>query len=73
MFRIGRKMRLIVNGKEIEIDGAMTVAEFLAARGLAEAMVAVEHNGNWLRREDWPSAMLGDADRLEIVRIMAGG
>ncbi len=67
------EMQLIVNGKETEIERTMTIAEFLEAKGLAESMVAVEHNGNWLRREDWPGITLNDADRLEIVRIMAGG
>jgi sulfur carrier protein len=66
-------MRLTVNGKEIEIERAMTIAEFLDAKGLGEALAAVEHNGNWLRREDWANVALNEADRLEIVRIMAGG
>ncbi len=66
-------MRLVVNGKEIEIERAMTIAEFLEAKGLAEVMVAVERNGSWLHREDWAGVLLDEGDRVEIVRVMAGG
>jgi len=66
-------MRLTVNGKEMDLAGEMTIAEFLRAKGLQEPLVAVEHNLSWLRREDWSSVTLKEGDRLEIVRIMAGG
>jgi len=36
-------------------------------------LVGVEHNLTWVRREDWPKIMLKENDRLEIIRIMAGG
>lgn len=66
-------MRLTVNGKEIDLPREMTIVEFLHEKGLQETLVAVEHNLSWLRREDWATTTLKDGDRLEIVRIMAGG
>ncbi|MCL4466557.1 MAG: sulfur carrier protein ThiS [Chloroflexi bacterium] len=66
-------MRLIVNGKEIVLDGEITVLDFLRAKGLQERVVAVEHNRIWLRQEHWSGTALADGDRLEIVHIMAGG
>jgi sulfur carrier protein len=35
--------------------------------------VLVEHNGDALRREEWPGRSLAEGDRLEIIRIVAGG
>ena len=33
----------------------------------------IEHNGTALRREEWPATRLADGDKLEILRIAAGG
>ncbi|MBU1209517.1 MAG: sulfur carrier protein ThiS [Proteobacteria bacterium] len=66
-------MRLIVNGKEICLDREMSIVEFLHSRGIVEAMVAVEHNLSWTRREEWPNITLKENDRVEVIQIMAGG
>lgn len=66
-------MKLIVNGKTVEQERELSIAEFLQARGLPEALVAVEHNLHWIRREDWAHIVLKGNDRLEVVRIVAGG
>jgi thiamine biosynthesis protein ThiS len=69
----GAAMRLVVNGKEIDFRDGATIADFLREKGMQETLVAVEHNYSWLRREDWSSVSLNVGDRLEIVKIMAGG
>jgi len=66
-------MRLTVNGKVMHLAHEMSISEFLRSRGLVEALVAVERNLDWTSREDWPAIMLQEDDRLEVVRIMAGG
>jgi sulfur carrier protein len=66
-------MRLSVNGRPTELDREMSIAELLQAKGVDGALVAVEHNLDWVRREDWAAVLLSDGDRVEIVRIMAGG
>ena len=66
-------MQLTVNGKNMDLEHEVTLAEFLCEKGLQEKLVAVEHNLGWLRREDWSTIMLKDGDRLEIVKIMARG
>ena len=66
-------MRLIVNGKMLDIEREMSIAEFLRSKGWSDALVAVEHNLNWTKREAWPNIMLKEDDRLEVVRVMAGG
>ena len=66
-------MRLTVNGKKIYLDREMSIIEFLRSRGVIEAMVGVEHNLSWIRREEWPNIMLKENDRVEVIQIIAGG
>jgi thiamine biosynthesis protein ThiS len=64
-------MTLQINGEAREIT-ARDVAELVVALGLPAA-VLVEHNGLALRRDEWTQHFLREGDRLEIVRIVAGG
>jgi sulfur carrier protein len=66
-------MKLRVNGEDREIAGASTVAELVDALGLPTPTILVEHNGLALRREEWPERALAEDDRIEIIRIVAGG
>lgn len=66
-------MRLTVNGKTVDLEKSMTISEYLQSRGTPDALVAVEHNQRWLKREEWHGVVLNEGDELEIVRMMAGG
>ncbi len=66
-------MNLTINGEPREIEGASDVAELIVALGLPAPAMLVEHNGTALRREEWKGIRLADGDRLEIIRIVAGG
>ncbi len=65
-------MTLTVNGESRETD-AVTVAEFLASRGLQARLVVVERNGEIVPRDGYAETALQDDDTLEIVQMMAGG
>ena len=65
-------MTLFVNGEKCE-HSAQTVAELIDALGLPSPTLLVEHNGTALRRTEWPSVKVREGDRLEILRIAAGG
>ncbi len=65
-------MTLQINGEAREIT-ARDVAELVVALGLVPAATLVEHNGLALRRDEWTQHFLREGDRLEIVRIVAGG
>jgi sulfur carrier protein len=66
-------MKLRVNGEDREITNIATVAELVDALGLPAPTMLVEHNGLALRREEWRDRALSDGDRIEIIRIVAGG
>jgi thiamine biosynthesis protein ThiS len=65
-------MKLVLNGKEREVAAAQ-VEELVAELGLPLSAALVEHNGTALLRSEWTKTGLRDGDRLEIIRMVAGG
>ena len=66
-------MKLFVNGESREIVGAQNVAELIDELGLPPPATLVEHNGLALYRSEWPVRPLAEGDRIELIRIVAGG
>lgn len=65
-------MKLILNGKEREVR-ATQVEALVAELGLPLAAALVERNGTALLRSEWVKTDLREGDRLEIIRMVAGG
>jgi sulfur carrier protein len=65
-------MKLILNGQDREVR-ATQVEELVAELGLPLAAALVEHNGTALLRSEWAESKLRNGDRLEIIRMVAGG
>ncbi len=66
-------MQLKINGIQQNLENAKTVSEMVVALGLIPEMLLVEHNGTALLKHEWPSALLSDGDRIEILQVAAGG
>ena len=66
-------MTITLNGERREIARAANVAELINELGLPAPAILVEHNGLALRRDEWPGHALAEGDRIELVRIVAGG
>lgn len=64
---------ITANGKKIETAFPCTLENFLVAQKLLPRSVVVEHNGQAVAPSEFPSRQLRPGDRLEIVRIVAGG
>ncbi len=65
-------MKVHVNS-EIQETSAVTVESLLQKLSLLPSQVAVEHNGTVLFRHELAQAHLQEGDRIEIVRVVAGG
>jgi thiamine biosynthesis protein ThiS len=65
-------MRVTANGRSFDIGDGTTVDGFIRLRGLDPALVVVELNGEALERANYDTR-LGEGDRLELVRAVAGG
>ena len=66
-------MILWVNGERAEVNGLTTVAELAAHYGLQPNSVLIEHNATALHQREWPWRKINDGDRIEFVRVVAGG
>ena len=65
--------QVIANGKPIEATVPCTIAAFLLAQKLWPRGVVVEHNGEAVAPSEFSRREVKDGDRLEIVKIVAGG
>ena len=61
------------NGQPIEAKLPCTLEEFLMAQKLLPRSVVVEHNGEAVAPSEFSRRQLHAGDRLEIVKIVAGG
>ncbi len=67
------KITIFANGQAKQIDGSLTIGALAASFGLEPKMVLVEYNGTALLRDEWPDKSLTRGDRLEFIRVLAGG
>ena len=66
-------MKVWLNGEPTEINGAANVAELAARYGFQPNTVLVEHNSTALHQREWSERQLTEGDRIEFVRVVAGG
>src|SRR2546427_10402146 len=64
---------ITANGKHLYAQLPCTIEEFLVAQGLLPRSVVVEHNGEAVAPSEFSKRQLNAGDRLEIVKIVAGG
>ena len=64
---------IIANGQPVAAELPCTIEEFLRAQNLLPRSVVVEHNGDAVAPSEFTRRRLATGDRLEIVKIVAGG
>lgn len=68
-----RIVNVWLNGERAEIHTAETIADVAAQLHLGPHTVLIEHNGVALHQREWSERIINDGDRLEFVRVVAGG
>ena len=66
-------MTISLNGEPRTLERSANVAELIEELALPAPATLVEHNGLALRRDEWTARTLSDGDRVELIRIVAGG
>lgn len=66
-------MTVWLNGEKADARGAQNVGELAEKLGLHPHSVLVEHNGIALHQREWSNRQLAEADRVEFIRVVAGG
>ena len=64
---------IIANGERLPTELGWSIERFLVSRQLPPRSVVVEHNGEAVAPSEFSRRQLQCGDRLEIVRIVAGG
>jgi thiamine biosynthesis protein ThiS len=64
---------VIANGKEIQAELPCSIEKWLSGQGLLPRSVVVEHNGEAVAPSEFSQRQVRAGDRLEVVRIVAGG
>jgi thiamine biosynthesis protein ThiS len=69
-------MEIVLNGQPRTVDldpQTATLDALIAALAMKQDRVAVERNGEIVRRTDWAATAIESGDRLEIVHFVGGG
>jgi thiamine biosynthesis protein ThiS len=66
-------MKIILNGEPRSVVETTTISALVRELNLIPATLLIEHNGLALHREEWNSRALRDGDKVEFIRVVAGG
>ena len=66
-------MKVFINGETKEISREMNLKNLLENFSLPQERIAVELNKQVVRRKDWETIKIIDADKIEIVHFVGGG
>ena len=66
-------MKISLNGESVDTREAKTIAELAEHYELPPQSILVEYHGLALRRHEWPKRSLAEGDRIEFIRVVAGG
>ena len=61
------------NGRQVQASVPCSIEQFLLDQNLLPRSVVVEHNGEAVAPSDFSQRQIGAGDKLEIVKIVAGG
>ena len=64
---------ITANGQPVGTNLPCSIEQFLVARSLLPRSVVVEHNGEAVAPSEFAKRQLKADDRLEIVKVVAGG
>jgi thiamine biosynthesis protein ThiS len=66
-------MTVWLNGATADTRGARNIAELAEKYGLQPHTILIEHNGVALHQREWSHRALAESDRIEVIRVVAGG
>jgi sulfur carrier protein len=66
-------MSILLNGEKTDAREAKTIAELVERFELPPQNILIEHNGLALHRHEWSQRTIADGDRVEMIRVVAGG
>ncbi|MDZ4815123.1 MAG: sulfur carrier protein ThiS [Verrucomicrobiota bacterium] len=68
-----RQLVIFANGRSFQIQEQTSISAFLKDRSVNHASVLVELNGHALLKSEYDTTLIAHGDRLEVVKVVAGG
>jgi thiamine biosynthesis protein ThiS len=65
--------QIFANGRPVPVEFPCTLETFLLRQKLLPRSVVVEHNGDAVAPSEFSDRNLSPGDRLEVVKVVAGG
>lgn len=66
-------MQILINGETRTIDAEINLLQLLEDFELPTERIAIELNKNVIRKKDWETIKVSDADKIEIIHFVGGG
>jgi len=66
-------MKIVVNGKELEVKNSINIEELLDNLKIKDKVMAVAVNMEIVKKENWGSATLKENDKVELLHFVGGG
>ncbi|WP_297897965.1 sulfur carrier protein ThiS [uncultured Campylobacter sp.] len=66
-------IEIFVNGEPLRLERDMSVSEFLRLRGHDLRLVALERDGEILKKQEWERTQISSGKKYEIVEFVGGG
>jgi thiamine biosynthesis protein ThiS len=66
-------MTISLNGESVDSRESKTIAELIDRYHFPPQSILVEHNGLAVHRHEWAERLLAEGDRVELIRVVAGG
>ena len=66
-------MQVLINGETRKIESELNLRELLEKLELPTTRIAIELNKDVIRKKDWETIKINDADKIEIIHFVGGG
>ena len=71
--RLGKKMKVIVNSKDIECKEGTSLGELIKELKLEGKVMAAAVNMQIVKQDSWNGHILHESDKLELLDFVGGG
>ena len=66
-------MQVLINGEIRKLESELNLRELLEKLELPTERIAIELNKDVIRKKDWDTIKISDADKIEIIHFVGGG
>lgn len=67
------ELNFYLNGEVRQVPERTDLTQMIRLFSLPEKRVAIELNGEVIRRAQWPATLVGRDDNIEVVHFVGGG